>query len=153
MEWLSSFWKSAPGALRTVVVALALITLSQFIDYGVNNTHSVFSHDSDWSTEVTTVVDREQAGSGWHLHPFAVPALAILWIAFLVKDIRESPQFRKWGWWAALVVAVFAVNPLDVQAAGGLVGLWSFVALIVAAVLHWRAERKLAKAGKSPPPA
>jgi hypothetical protein len=142
MAWAKRFWAAAAGPLKLMVVVLAALTLSQFLLYVDDTSYGFLTTDADYNSYGTYFYGAP-SGTGWELHGLAYVLLPALWLSFLYAPIRQSPAFDRFGWWAAIVAVFACASPASASAPGGDIGILCTLLTIVAAVLHWRARRRI----------
>ena len=111
MGFMDDFARDKSGAQLTMLVAIALLFVSQFFLYLNDKGTGFLTFGPNFTSTTHHFTSFDQIGTGWHFHPHAFIILPVLAIAFLNKSILANPTFQRWGWWAALALVIFATAP------------------------------------------
>ena len=155
MGVLDDFARDKSGAQLTMLVAIALLFVSQFFLYLNDAATGFLSGTSDFNAATThTFTSFQEIATGWELHPHAFLILPVLLIAFLNKGVLAHPLFRAWGWWAAVVLVLVATVPGAYfrGATGAAMGGIAVVIALVAAIRNRVEGPGEANAPSSRPP-
>ncbi len=153
MGVLDDFARDKSGPQLTMLVAIALLFVSQFFLYLNDHSTGMLANTSRWDLYTTLYIFSPQnIGSGWQLHPHAFVILPVLAYAFLSKSVLGDPRFQRWGWWGsvALVTAATVPGAYVRGAMGGSMGGIA-VAIAIVAAIRQRLETRRTLGEKSPP--
>lgn len=134
MDLVKEFFRDKRPAHLLMLAAIVLLLVSQFFYYLDDPSTGTLSIDADFNT--VGYYTFGAIGTGWQLHPHAYVILVLLGFAFLRDDILDHPLFRRFGWWAALVLVFAATVPgaylrADGAAMGGVALLMAFAAALL----------------------
>lgn len=150
MDLLRDFIRDKSAAQLVMIAAIVLLFVSQFFYYLDDPGTGFLSIDADFNT--TGYYTFGAQGTGWQLHPHAYVILVILAFAFLRDDIVELAWFRRFGWWAALVLIVAATAPgAYFRADGGAMGGIAVLIAFAAALMHQFGKSRRGPAGGTSP--
>ena len=132
---IKEFLSDKPLNHLAMLVALALVTISQFFPHFDDATTGLATFGENYSMDVFLWFGR--SGSGWFLHPQAYVILVVLAFAFLRSDIYEHRLMQKFGWWlAALLILICTIPGAPLRAEGAGMGGIAFLTALGAAILH-----------------
>jgi hypothetical protein len=143
MGVLDDFARDKTGPQLTMLLAIALLFVSQFFFYMNDQSSGMLVNTSRWDLySVLVLISSQNIGTGWQLHPHAFVILPVLAIAFLNKSILADARFQRWGWWAGVGLVLAATAPgAYVRALGGSMGGIAVLIALVAAI-RYRSESK-----------
>lgn len=137
---LKEFLRDKSLAQLIMLGTSIVLLLSQFFEYYDETGSLIVGRNG--GTIQTTMRDF-QPGSGWELHPHAYVILVVLGFAFLRDDVANHPLFKRFGYWAALVLVIWATFPgAYFRSPGAGIGAVCIVAALVAAIIAWLQNRK-----------
>lgn len=142
-------WGELSQAQRITVVALGVMTLSQFMTYIAPHTvraqielQGVYTINATSSFGVNQAVAGQ---SGWSLHPHAWLVLGAL-LALFILQINLGEGWRRWRYWIAVAGMVACFLPFDLESPPGWGALVGVVAIAIG-VWAARIARRPAAAG------
>ena len=133
-------WATMERAHQTTIVALGIMTLSQFMNYVAPHTEQrqiellgVYTPTATSGFGVNEAVSGE---SGWSAHPYAWLILGALLVLFVLQlDLGEV--WRRWRYWIAVAGMVPCLFPFDTDVSPG----WGLlVGIIAVAIGVWSAR-------------
>jgi hypothetical protein len=134
---LDDFARDKTGPQLTMLLAIALLFVSQFFLYLNDQSSGMLLNTSRWDLYTTLLITSfENIGSGWHLHPHAFVIIPLLAFLFMNKSVLADERFQRWGWWAgvALVFAATIPGAYVRNAVGGSMGGIAVLIALVAAI-------------------
>lgn len=134
-ETLRRWWRGLRKPRRLMLISLAVLFAGQFFTCAVSTGFGHLSVDANFNTRGTYWFTYNPTGTGWKIHPAAKYLLPLLAAVYLT-GICESVLWRRWGYWASLVLVFFCVSPLQWVTLGGKVCLTGFALTIWAAVAN-----------------
>jgi hypothetical protein len=149
---IKEFLRDKSMAHLLMLAALILLLVSQFFYYFDDPTTGRLNRTSDGAFIARDGDDGSvifgpigDVATGWDLHPQAYVILAILAFAFLRSEIFENVWFRRIGWWVAVGLIVWAINPgAPFRATGAAMGGIASLMALTAAVLNLLSRKTVA---------
>lgn len=133
------------GTWNATVLALGIMTVSQFLDYVAPHTerHTI-ELMGVYTPTATSGFGVEQAvpgESGWSAHPYAWLMLGAL-LALFVLRVDLGDGWRRWRTWIAVAGMTLCLFPFDVEHLPG----WGFLLGLVAIAIGIFAARQASPA-------
>ncbi|KQT44541.1 hypothetical protein ASG43_14515 [Aureimonas sp. Leaf454] len=123
--------KTAPRILMLAAVLLLAISQIFVLVEGPATAYPAMARAPQWEAGMWAGLPL----AGWELHPKAYLAIALLGCAFWRDEIAEQTQFRRFGYWVALILVFATLSPgAPTQGAGAGLGGIAFLMAMVAAI-------------------
>lgn len=145
---LKEFLRDKSAAHLLLIAASVLLFVSQFFNYFEDTSSSWLDPGSEYRAS-TLYLDLSSKGTatGWQLHTHGYVIMVVLAFALLYDDVSGSKWFRRFGYWAALILILYATSPgAPFRAPGAGMGLVACLMALVAALMNMFGRKSL------PPP-
>jgi hypothetical protein len=137
MDSLKELYRDKSPAHRLMLLALLVLTVSQFFLYETKSDNSYMSLGPNFSSTVYLDVSARNAATGWELHPHAYVILVALAFALLRDDLADTRWFDRFGYWLVVLLMFFAATPsAPFRAKGAAAGFIAILIAVAAATLH-----------------
>ena len=136
MDERKTFWTIIGESRRLMLIAIALLAVSQFFKYVEDNSYSFIGVglDLEWST---FYLHSDPGGTGWDMHPWAWPVIFIAGLLFWT-DTHNEPLWRGYIWWVTAIALLTCLVPTSIWTFGTFMGAVACALAFIAAFRHQR---------------